>query len=103
MTDASVAALTAPRARGRFYYGWVVLCVAALAMVGTLAGRTQGLGLITEPLLRDLNIDRVRFAQINLFATLAGSLFCFGIGSLVDRHGSRIILTALALLLGVIV
>ena len=31
------------------YYGWVVLSVAALAMVGTLPGRTQGLGLITEP------------------------------------------------------
>ena len=44
------------------YYGWVVVGVAALAMVGTLPGRTQGLGLITEPLLRDLAVDRVRFA-----------------------------------------
>src|SRR2546425_2004517 len=51
VTDASVSALPAPRA-GRFYYGWIVLGVAALAMVGTLPGRTQGLGLITEPLLR---------------------------------------------------
>jgi hypothetical protein len=32
--------------------------VAALATVGTLPGRTQGLGLITEPLLRDLNLSR---------------------------------------------
>ena len=92
------------RLAGRsFYYGWVVLGVAALAMVGTLPGRTQGLGLITEPLLRDLGVDRVRFAQINLVATLVGSLFCFGIGRLIDRHGSRIVLTALALLLGVVV
>jgi len=51
------------------YYGWVVLAVAALAMVGTLPGRTQGLGLITEPLLVDLGVDRVQFAQINLVAT----------------------------------
>jgi hypothetical protein len=36
----------------RFYHGWVVLG-AALAMVGTLPGRTQGLGLIAELLLRD--------------------------------------------------
>ena len=62
------------------YYGWVVLGVAALAMVGTLPGRTQGLGLITEPLLRDLGVDRVQFAEINFVATLVGSLFCFGIG-----------------------
>ena len=33
-------------------YGWGVLLVAAAAMVGTLPGRTQGLGLITEPLLK---------------------------------------------------
>ena len=98
------SATTVARSIGRnFYYGWVVLGVAALAMVGTLPGRTQGLGLITEPLLRDFNIDRVRFAQINLVATLAGSLFCFGIGGLVDRHGSRSVLTGLTLGLGAVV
>jgi len=86
-----------------FYYGWVIVGVAALAMVGTLPGRTQGLGLVTEPLLRDLGVDRVRFAQINLVATLAGSVFCFGIGGLVDRRGSRVVVTALALLLGGVV
>ena len=85
------------------YYGWVVVGVAALAMVGTLPGRTQGLGLITEPLLRDLAVDRVRFAEINFVATLVGSVFCFGIGGLVDRHGSRIVLTVLSLVLGVVV
>jgi MFS family permease len=85
------------------YYGWVVVGVAALAMVGTLPGRTQGLGLITEPLLRDLAVDRVRFAEINFVASLVGSLFCFGIGGLVDRHGSRIVLTALSVVLGGVV
>jgi hypothetical protein len=88
------------RAGVNVYYGWVVLGVAALAMVGTLPGRTQGLGLITEPLLVDLGVDRVRFAQFNLVATLAGSVMCFGIGGLVDRRGSRLVLTMLALLLG---
>ena len=85
------------------YYGWVVVGVAALAMVGTLPGRTQGLGLITEPLLRDLAVDRVRFAEINFIATLVGSVFCFGIGGLVDRHGSRSVLTVLSLVLGAVV
>ena len=77
-----------------------MLGVATLAMVGTLPGRTQGLGLITEPLLRDLNISRVTFAQINLVATLLGSLFCIGIGKLIDRTGSRLVLTITALALG---
>jgi MFS family permease len=87
----------------RFYYGWVVAGVAALAMVGTLPGRTQGLGLITEPLLRDLSVSRVAYAQINLVATLAGALFAFGIGSLVDRRGSRSVLTIIAAALGLVV
>ena len=34
-------------------YGWVMVCVAALAMVATLPGRTHGLGMITERLLAD--------------------------------------------------
>src|SRR5688572_19286670 len=91
------------RGSNRFYYGWVVLGVSTLAMIGTLPGRTQGLGLITEPLLRDLQISRVSFAQINLVATLIGSLFCIGIGKLIDRTGSRLVLTVTALALGLTV
>jgi MFS family permease len=77
-----------------------VLLVAAAAMVGTLPGRTQGLGLITEPLLRDLSLDRVRYAQLNLWATIAGSLGALAIGRVIDRLGSRVALSAVALALG---
>jgi predicted MFS family arabinose efflux permease len=86
-----------------FYYGWVHVFIAALAMVGTLPGRTQGLGLITEPLLRELQIDRVDFARINLWATLIGALFSVGVGRLIDRFGSRIVLTVVAVLLAAVV
>src|SRR5688572_12818697 len=89
--------------RVRFYYGWVMVGVAALAMVGTLPGRTQGLGLITESLLKDLRLDRLAFAEMNLWATLLGSLFCIGVGRLQDQLGSRIILTLVSGLLGAVV
>jgi MFS family permease len=102
MSEAQSQAL--PRAaRPSFYYGWVSLGVAALAMVGTLPGRTQGLGLVTEPLMRDFGIGRVAFAEINLVATLLGSLFCLGIGRLIDRAGSRSVIAVLELLLGAVV
>jgi len=103
VSEASVQVHRAPRVGERFYYGWVVLGVSTLAMIGTLPGRTQGLGLITEPLLRDLQINRVTFAQINLVATLVGSLFCIGIGKLIDRAGSRSVLTVTAVALGITV
>ncbi|HET9369768.1 MAG TPA: MFS transporter [Vicinamibacterales bacterium] len=89
--------------QARVYYGWLVMLVAALAMVGTLPGRTQGLGLITEPLLADLRIDRVSYATLNLWATLIGSAGAIGVGRLIDRFGSRVVLTAIALALGVVV
>jgi MFS family permease len=85
------------------YYGWYVLLVAAAAMVGTLPGRTQGLGLITEPLLADLRLDRVSYAELNLWATIIGSAGAIGIGQLIDRFGSRTVLTFLALALGAVV
>jgi MFS family permease len=85
------------------YYGWVNVAVAAFAMVGTLPGRTQGLGLITEPLLADLRIDRVSYATMNLWATLIGSLLCLPSGRLVDRLGSRLVLTVVVVALAVVV
>lgn len=85
------------------YYGWPNLAIAALAMVGTLPGRTQGLGLITEPLIADFAIDRVHYATINLYATLIGAAFCLPCGRLTDRFGSRAVLTGVLLSLGLTV
>jgi MFS family permease len=100
---ARVSGTIAPQSRTRPFYGWVVLVVAALAMVGTLPGRTQGLGLVTEPLLNDFGISRAAFAQINVVATLVGALFCAGVGRLIDRAGSRAVLTAVVVALGAVV
>ena len=87
----------------RGYYGWTMVAVAALAMVGTLPGRTQGLGLITEPLLVDLRLDRVTYAGLNFWATLVGALGAVGVGRAMDRFGARAVLTVVALSLGVVV
>jgi MFS family permease len=85
------------------YYGWIVLLVAAAAMVGTLPGRTQGLGLITEPLLADLRISRVRFAELNFWATILGSVGAIGVGQAIDRYGSRVVLTVVTVALALVV
>ena len=98
------APTVAPARRGlALYHGWFVVAVAAAAMVGTLPARTQGLGLITEPLLAELGIGRVAYAQLNLWATLLGSAFAVGIGRLMDRFGGRAVLVGVALALGAVV
>ena len=85
------------------WIGWLNVVVAAAVMLATLPGRTQGLGLITEPMLRDLQIDRVAYANINLWATLLGAAVCLPIGRVFDRVGLRGTTFVLTMLLGAVV
>ena len=71
---------------------WVHVGIAALAMVLTLPGRTHGLGLFTESLLKSLALDRESYGFMNLWATLLGALFCLPCGWLLDRFGTRTVL-----------
>src|SRR5262249_7321841 len=90
-------------ARLPFYYGWVNVVIAALAMTATLPGRTHGLGLITKPLLDDLHIGEVWYTTLNFLAILIGAAFCLPVGRLIDRFGTRVVLTGVALALGIVV
>jgi MFS family permease len=90
-----------PRDDLRYYgFGASNVLLGALAMLGTLPGRTHGLGLITEYLLTDMQLDRNTFSLINLVATLIGGLACFPAGALVDRLGTRWSLTLVSAALG---
>jgi MFS family permease len=102
MTSVAVRPGWLPVGRGH-YPGWWQVAFAAAAMVATLPGRTQGLGLVTEPLLRDLALSPVAYAQLNLWATLLGAGFCLASGRLLDRHGARAVLTGLLAALGLTV
>ena len=85
-------------------YGWVMVCVAALAMVATIPGRTHGLGMITERLLADpaFGMDRRSYANMNLWASLLGGLFCLPCGYLIDRFGLKLTLTFTVAALGAV-
>ena len=102
MVSAPTTTVAWPWSR-RLYYGWPVVIVDAAAMVATLPGRTQGLGLITEPLLNELGLSRVTYAALNFWATIIGSAGAIGIGRALDRFGSRAVLTSVAVLLGIVV
>ena len=86
-------------------YRWVMVLVAAIAMVATLPGRTHGLGMITERLLADpvFQLTRSGYGYINLWATLLGALFCLGVGYWIDRYGIRLTLTVVMGMLGCVV
>ena len=88
-----------------FFYGWIMVVVAAVAMVATFPGRTHGLGTVTERLLEDpsLGLTRQGFGQFNFWATLLGAAFCLGFGRLIDKAGMRLVLPATLLALGAVV
>lgn len=78
---------------------WIHVAVAALAMIATLPGRTHGLGLFTEPILRTFELDREDYGLIGLIATLLGALFCLPCGWLTDRTGTRAVLVGTMVML----
>ena len=92
-----------PLLRGATAADAAALSIAALAMVATLPGRTQGLGLITEPLIANLQISRVDYSILNFWATLIGASFCLPCGRLTDTFGSRAVMTAVTAALGLTV
>lgn len=101
-SSTAVASSSTPVRIGVFA-AWGNVVLASLLMLATLPGRTQGLGLITEPLLKDLGLDRITYANINLWATLLGSAFCLPAGWLIDRCGLRWTTAAILLLLAGVV
>lgn len=68
---------------------WINVVVAAFAQMATLPSRTYGLALITEPLLKDLEISRTTFGQLNLWATVVTALLSFGYGTFLKQTGIR--------------
>lgn len=86
-----------------FYYGWVMVVLSAVAMTATLPGRTHGLGLITEDLIRDLSLERTTYSRINLWTSLLGAGFCIPIGRWIDRRGVRTVFPPVVLGLGLAV
>jgi MFS family permease len=87
-------------ARLPFYYGWVNVIVAAVAMSATMPGRTYGLALIKEPLRAELEISDLQFNVLNFWAIIIGAVVVLPVGRLIDRIGSRTALVAVAGALG---
>lgn len=105
--DGSIGPTNSVRALNGWYTDFIVVLIGAIAMTATYPGRTHGLGMVTEPLLKDFQLStddgRVLFATINFWATLIGSVFCIPIGWLFDRFDRRWVLAANLTLLGAVV
>ncbi|KAF0092969.1 MAG: major facilitator transporter [Puniceicoccaceae bacterium 5H] len=72
-----------------FFYGWVIVVVGALGMIGSIPGQTVGVGAFSDALCEALHITRLQLSYAYMGGTaVSGFLLPIG-GQLLDRFGSR--------------
>lgn len=99
MTQKSVPALVAA-INTRFFYGWVMLATAFVAMFASGAGQSFTISVFLNPLIDALEISRTSISAAYTLGTLTAALGLSIVGRLIDRFGARAVLTGVALLLG---
>ena len=88
------------RVNRRFFYGWVMLGVAALGMFASGPGQSHIFSVFILPIGHDLGISHTSVSSAYALATLVAAFGLPWVGRLVDRYGVRPILLSVAVLLG---
>jgi len=73
----------------QWFYGWLMLPLATLLMIGTSPGQTFGLAYFNARFLVEFDLSKTGLSTIYLAATLLASLGITYVGSLIDRYGLR--------------
>ena len=89
------------RVNQRFFYGWAMLGVAGLGLFASGPGQTYIFSVFLSPIGEDLGISRTSISSAYALASFVAALGLPYVGRLVDRHGVRPVMLAVAVLLGV--
>lgn len=79
-----------------FFYGWGVLAVGTLGMVASAPGQTVGVSVFTDLLIEELGLTRTLLSLAYLFGTIGSALLLARAGRLYDYYGGRVVGTAAA-------
>ncbi len=83
-----------------FYYGWVIVGMAGLTMFVRAPAQALGLSLFVDPIADDLELSRTVVSAMFTGGALTAAVAMIFVGRLVDRYGSRVMLTASAFFFG---
>jgi len=75
--------------RSPVFYGWVIVAVATIGILGSIPGQTIGLGVFIDSLMEALSLSRVDISLAYLIGTLASGILMPLGGRLLDRWGAR--------------
>ena len=84
----------------RFFYGWIILAVSALAVFMSGPGQTFNFSVFIDPILSETGWTRTQITGLYAAGSLTASIIIIGIGNLLDRYGARVVLTVIVILFG---
>ncbi|MAE79970.1 MAG: MFS transporter, partial [Chloroflexi bacterium] len=73
-----------------FYFGWVVVAVAALGNFTSAAGQTYTFSVFQESFVVDLNISATSIAGLYLFGSVTAAVLIIFVGRYLDLLGPRV-------------
>ena len=83
-----------------FFYGWLIVPMAGLALFSSGPGQTYVASVFMGPILEEFGWSKTLFSALYTAGSLTAAALMFLIGRLIDRFGVRIVLTAGGILLG---
>lgn len=83
-----------------FYYGWLLVPLASLGIIMSLPGQTAGFSAFTESLLGITGLSRTNLSLIYMIGTILSGFLLPGMGTLLDKWGSRKMMIFASLMLG---
>lgn len=96
----SIRTLAVNAVNHHFYYGWLMVAVAALAMFSSGPGQSFTFSVFLEPIGQDLNISKASIATAYAIATLAAAFLLPKMGKFLDHTGPRKMLLIVSVALG---
>ncbi|MEO1693783.1 MAG: MFS transporter [Pseudomonadota bacterium] len=83
------------RVNARFFYGWVIVGVAAFGVFSSGPGQSHTFSAFIEPISAELQISSATIATAYGLATLAAAFMLPYMGRLIDRYGPRTMMFAI--------
>ncbi|MCB8943280.1 MAG: MFS transporter [Ardenticatenaceae bacterium] len=83
-----------------FFYGWLMLPIAMIAMILTSPGQTYGVSVFNPSFRTELNLSHSLLTGAYMLGTLLASIPQAYIGALMDRWGIRRTMTAVTIIFG---
>jgi MFS family permease len=87
-------------ARLPFFYGWIILPSAAVAMFISGPGQTFSVSQFVDPLIDEFGWSRTAISGLYTAGSLTAATSMLFIGWLLDRFGARVVLAGVGVMLG---